>query len=41
MYSTQLIYTKEVIKYFKDGVEVTPKTYNEKSNNVKSRQKIK
>ena len=30
MYNTQLIYTKEVIKYFKDGVEVTPKTYNEK-----------
>ena len=30
MYSTQLIYTKEVIKYFKDGVEVTPETYNEK-----------
>ena len=30
MYNTQLIYTKEVIKYFKDGVEVTPETYNEK-----------
>ena len=30
MYNTQLIYTEEIIKYFKDGVEITPKTYHEK-----------